>query len=420
MDDSENKSSNPRIAAGARTIGDIVEARLSRRGFIGGLSASAAALSVGCATSRQGASVAETSSAFSFTEIARGSGGDHQVPEGYVADLVLRWGDAVFPDAPAFDPYQQTATAQERQFGYNNDFIGFYPLNLKGAESKRGLLCINHEYTSTRLMLPGLTDDRPLSREECEVEMAAHGGTVIEIEQDRDQTWRPVLVSEFNRRITAGSTQMKLTGPAAGSDRLKTGDDATGREVVGTMNNCAGGITPWGTYLMAEENFNGNFLGALEPDHPEAGNHKRYGVPGGWYAWGRHFDRFDVSKVPNEPNRYGWVVEVDILDPASTRRKSARRWDVLNMKAPKASSRRTVGSSFIWATISGSIMFTSSSRRALLIRLIERANLDLLDEGTLYVARFDAKTACLDWMALNFGEGPLTPSEWVLAPRRMF
>ena len=410
MDASENQTVNPRIEAGTQTIGDIIEARLSRRTFLAGLGASAAATSLGCAgTSTGDASEAAMSakSGFDFTEITRGIDGNHHVPDGYVADLVLRWGDALFPDSPAFDPRNQTAAAQERQFGYNNDFIGFHPLNPRGARLERGLLCVNHEYTTTRLMFPGLTDGRSLTKGECEVELAAHGGTIVEIERDDNGVWKPVLDSKYNRRITAGSTPMAITGPASGSDRLKTKDDPTGTRVIGTMNNCAGGITPWGTYLMAEENFNGNFLGDLAEDNPEANNHARYGVPGGWYQWGRHFDRFDVSKTPNEPNRYGWVTEVDILDPTSTpkKRTAMGRFKHEGAESVIAPDGRVVvymgddqRFDYVYKFVTARA-FNPGDRAA---------NLDLLDEGTLYVGKFDAEGG-LDWLPLIFGEGPLTP-----------
>src|SRR3546814_737612 len=113
---------------------------------------------------------------------------------------------------------------------------------------------------------------------------------------------------------------MELTGPAAGHNRLKTSADASGSRCIGTINNCAGGITPWSTYLMAEENFHGYFAGTLD-GHPEERNYKRYAVGEGWYAWSKYHKRFDVNAEPNEANRFGWVVEVDVLDPTSTPRK---------------------------------------------------------------------------------------------------
>ena len=411
MDDSENHTSNPRIKAGVQTISDLIEGRLSRRSFLGGVSAAAATAGLGCAgaptRTTETASKVGAASEFSFSEIMRGADGNHHIPEGYAADLVLRWGDALFPDSPAFDPLAQTAAAQERQFGYNNDFIGFYPLSPSNAGAQRGLLCVNHEYTSTQLMFPGLTGGRIPSREECEVEMAAHGGTIVEIERDDEGVWRPVLSSQYNRRVTAGSTQMTVTGPAAGADRMKTEEDPTGTRVVGTMNNCAGGITPWGTYVMAEENFNGNFRGELPADHPEAANHARYGVPGGWYQWGRYFDRFDVSKAPNEPNRYGWVVEVDMLNPTSTpkKRTALGRFKHEGAESVVAPDGRVVfymgddqRFDYVYKFVTAGT-FNAEDRSA---------NLDLLDEGTLFVGRFDADGG-LEWLPLIFGEGPLTP-----------
>ena len=404
MDESENQTSNPRIEAGDCTIGDLIQARLSRRDFFVGASALAVTSSLGCSTTPQRKNVAPEVQNFAFTEITRGADETHHIPDGYTSDLLLKWGDGVFSDTPDFDPFNQTPAAQERQFGYNNDFIGYYPLDVKGEQRSRGLLCVNHEYTSTRLMFPGMADRSP-SKIECEVEMAAHGGTIIEIEKDSENVWHPNLASEYNRRITAGSTRMTMSGPAAGSDRLKTADDPTGREVIGTMNNCAGGITPWGTYLMAEENFNGNFLGSLEKDHPEAANHKRYGVAGGWYQWGRYFDRFDISKTPNEPNRYGWVVEVDILDPTSTPKKRTalgrfKHEGAESVVAPDGRVVLYMGDDqrfdYVYKFVT-SRAYDPNDRTA---------NADLLDDGTLYVAKF-VEDGRLEWLPLTFGKGVL-------------
>ncbi|MHA7872701.1 MAG: PhoX family protein, partial [Hyphococcus sp.] len=189
--------------------------------------------------------------------------------------------------------------------------------------------------------------------------------------------------------------------------RLKTKEDPTGKHVIGTMNNCAGGVTPWGTYLMAEENFNGNFMGQLADGHFETANHKRYGVPGGWYQWGRYFDRFDVSKTPNEPNRYGWVVEVDILDPASTpkKRTAMGRFKHEGAESVVAPDGRVVfymgddqQFDYVYKFVT-SRAFDTKNRAA---------NLDILDHGTLYVAQF-TESGDLFWLPLVFGEGPLTP-----------
>ena len=409
-DSSENRTSNPRIATGVATINDIVDSRLSRRTFLAGLSATAAA-GYGCSTApygTQGAAGAADAALpeFSFAEITRGADKNIHIPTDYVADVVIKWGDAVFPDAPSYDPYNQSADAQERQFGYNNDFLGYYPLSKNGDSSENGLLCVNHEYTSTNLMFPGLKSVSDITEELCATELAAHGGTIIEIKKDNEGVWSPVVDSRFNRRITGGSTVMEITGPAAGSDRMKTSEDPSGRRVIGTLNNCAGGVTPWGTYLMAEENFNSCFIGEVSEDTPEAAHFTRYGVPGDRYLWGQYFDRFDITKEPNEPNRFGWVVEVDILDPQSTpkKRSALGRFKHEGAESIVAPDGRVVV--YMGDDQRFDYVYKFVTKNAL--NADDRAsNLDLLDEGTLYVARFDAD-GFVDWLPLEYGSGPLT------------
>ncbi|WP_421787628.1 PhoX family protein [Hyphobacterium sp.] len=405
MYDSDDTPSNPRIASGAATMGDIIEARLSRRGFLGGLAAVSGVALSGCASVR-GIWPNSTGSAFGFEEISRGYDMTHHVPPGYDADILIRWGDKLFDDSPDFDPMNQTEAAQLRQFGFNNDYVGFVPLPGTGGRA-RGLLCINHEYVSTRMMFPGVAENgsNPISREYCLAEMAAHGGTVLEIEET-PAGWRPVIGSRFNRRITAHTTPMELTGPAAGSPRLVTTEDPSGRLVSGTVNNCAGGITPWGTYLMAEENFNNNFLGELAADNPEFVNHERYGVPSSRSHWGHHFDRYDVSKEPNEPNRFGWVVEVDPFDPDSTpkKRTALGRFKHEGAESVVAPDGRVVLYMGDDQRFDYVYKFVTAGR---FDARNPQASRDLLDDGTLYVARFEADGA-LVWLPLTFGEGPLT------------
>ena len=413
IDDSENSTSNPRISNGVATISDIVEARLSRRGFLGGLSTISALSLAACAstdTPQPIVNVSDKASSdaplFAFEEITRGLDETHHLPNGYSGDILIKWGDAIFPDSPTFDPYNQTEDAQLRQFGYNNDYIGYIALEAHKGETNRGILCVNHEYTSTTLMLPNVAANYPASMtaELCNVELAGHGGTVVEIVEKNGQ-WQIDLNSKYNRRITAHKTPMEITGPAAGSDRLKTSEDPNGTLVAGTMNNCAGGTTPWGTWLMAEENFNGNFLGELAEGHPETANHKRYGVPGGWYQWGRHIDRYNVSKEPNEPNRFGWIVEVDPFDPTSTpkKRTALGRFKHEGAESVIAPNGRVVV--YMGDDQRFDYVYKFVSDRAVNIEN-KAANKDLLDDGTLYVARFD-QDGSLEWMPLIFGDGPL-------------
>ncbi len=135
------------------------------------------------------------------------------------------------------------------------------------AARGRGLLALNHEYTDDGLLHP---DGRKTwSAEKVRKSQAAHGVSVIEVERSGTQ-WRVVRPSQYARRITA-NTPMRVAGPAAGSAYLQTNADPTGTAALGTFNNCAGGRTPWGTYLTCEENFNGYFAGG--PDH-----HGRHGA----------------------------------------------------------------------------------------------------------------------------------------------
>lgn len=408
IDASENITSNPRIADGVQTIGDVIAQRLSRRTLLGGLAAGAVAGCASVAPGKDGGvpAVKPAQRPFAFPEIARGMDETHHVAAGYRADVLIRWGDPMFADSPAYDPQAQTAAAQQRQFGYNCDFLGFVPLP-KGNADERGLLCVNHEYTTTNLMLPGVTAGYPASMTAslCDIEKAAHGGSVVEIAR-KNGIWSVVRGSRYNRRITADTTPMTITGPAAGHDRMKTRADPAGTTVSGMMNNCAGGITPWGTWLSGEENINGNFMGALPASHPEAANHKRMGVPGGWYQWGRFDDRYDIGKEPNEPNRFGWVVEIDPLDPSAKpkKRTALGRFKHEGAESVVAPDGRVV------------IYMGDDQRFDYVYKFVTKgrfdprdraANRDLLDEGTLYVARFDADGS-VQWLPLVHGFGPLT------------
>ena len=401
--DPVNPTDNP-------TMGELISRRFSRRGFLqGSLATTAISATVGgTALMTADLARAQEGSAFSFDEVEAGVDADHHVAEGYDADVLIRWGDPVVSDAPAFDPENQSADAQAGQFGYNNDFVGYVPLD---GSSEHGLLLVNHEYTNAHLMFPGLVEiadnelvQQPLSEEQVNIEIAAHGGSIIEIEKT-DGTWRRVLDSRYNRRIT-GTTEIEITGPAAGHDRLKTEADPTGTRVIGTLNNCAGGVTPWGTYLMAEENFHGYFDGALPEGHREAANYERLGAPGGWYEWAAHHDRFDVSKVPNEMNRFGYVVEVDPFDPEGTpkKRTALGRYKHEGAESIVAPDGRVVFYSgdderfdYVYKFVTSGT-YNQSDRAA---------NMDLLDDGTLYVARFEENGA-MRWLPLIHGDGPLT------------
>jgi uncharacterized protein len=403
-----NASSNP-------TMGDIINRRYSRRSFLqGSLAVTAIAATVSpLALLTAEEARAETKSNFSFDEIEVGIDEKHHVASGYDAEIFLRWGDKLFADSPDFDPMKQTAATQARQFGYNNDYVGFIPLD---GNSEHGLLVVNHEYTNAELMFPNFAsvgkDDEgkdkvklgEYSKELVDIEMAAHGGTIIEIKRENGK-WSPVLDGKMNRRITA-MTEMQLSGPVAGHARVKTNADPSGTKVLGTLNNCAGGITPWGTYLMAEENFNGYFLGELPETAPEAANYKRYGVPASSYQWGKFHDRFDVTKEPNEANRFGWVVEVDPMDPNSTPKKRTALGR--NKHEGAESILNKDGRVVFYCGDDERFDYVYKFVTAGTYNATDRAaNMDLLDEGTLHVAKF-SEDGTVDWLPLVHGQGGLT------------
>lgn len=396
------------------TMGELIAARFSRRGFLkGSLAVTAIAATVSpLALITADNARAAGASAFVFDEVEAGIDDKHHVAKGYDADVLLRWGDPIFADAPEFDPLKQSAEAQARQFGYNNDYVGFIPLE---GSSEHGLLVVNHEYTNPHLMFPGVVaivdkegkktiEVAPLSKEQVDVEMAAHGGTVVEIRKV-DGKWQVVKDGKLNRRITV-NTEMQITGPAAGNPRLQTSADATGTKVFGTINNCAGGVTPWGTYVMAEENIHGYFMGTLPEGHKEAANYERLGIPEGSYEWGAHYDRFDIGKEPNEPNRFGWIVEVDVNDPNSVpkKRTALGRFKHEGAESIVAKDGRVVFYLGDDERFDYVYKFVTDGRYDADDRA---ANMDLLDKGTLYVARFDAD-GNVEWLPLVHGQGPLT------------
>lgn len=410
----EDAAGEPRNATANPTMGEIISRRFSRRDVLkGALAASAISATVSpLALLAAEKARAAAGSAFSFAELEAGVDTDHHVAEGYDADVLLRWGDAIFLDSPPFDPVAQSAASQRRQFGYNNDFIGFVPLE---GSTDRGLLLVNHEYTDSQLMFPGMVtivekegkkviETAPLTKEQVDIEMAAHGNTIVEIRKV-DGKWQVVTDSPYNRRITA-DTEMEVTGPAAGHDRLKTSADASGTKVLGTINNCAGGVSPWGTYITAEENFHGYFSGELPADHREAKVYERYGVPEGAYEWASYHDRFDLSKEPNEPNRFGWIVEIDPMDADSVpkKRTALGRFKHEGGESIVAKDGRVVfylgddeRFDYVYKFVTSGT-FNPDDRAA---------NMSLLDSGTLYVAKFSEDGAVI-WMPLVHGEGPLT------------
>ncbi|MGI9512164.1 MAG: PhoX family protein [Anderseniella sp.] len=418
----ESFDDTPTHTVDTATIGDVIQQRFGRRDVLkGALAVTTVAYLMGDVASAVSATKSQASSAFDFGELQAGIDTNHHVADGYEADIVLRWGDGLFADSEPFDPHSQTAASQHRQFGYNNDYIGVFKIP---GRPDNLLMCVNHEYTSPEVMFAGLTaspkdnDLAEITEQMVEIEMAAHGVSVIELEQ-RNGKWHVLTTSAYNRRISAANTEMSVDGPAAGHRRLRTSADPSGKRIVGTLNNCAGGTTPWGTYLAAEENFHGYFWtdDMEEKDGKQvrrrsglggdqAGSYDRYGVPANWYNWGKYQPRFNVDKEPNEPNRFGWVVEIDPFDASSTpvKHTALGRFRHEGCECILNGDGRAVIYSGDDARFEYVYRFVSAAKMS-----DDRdANKTLLSEGTLSVARFNPN-GTVDWLPLVYGQGPLVP-----------
>lgn len=393
----------------------IVERRLSRRAFLkSGVVASTIVAGTSALTRGQPSAIhaqaARSTINFEAISPQKDTEADVALPENYRSTVLLSWGDPITADAPEFDPEKQTAAAQEQQFGYNCDFVAFLPLPAGSDTSDHGLLVVNHEYTNPEIMFPGYDAENPApTKEQVDIQLAAHGVSVVEIERDASGTWSYTRDGKQNRRYTATSP-MTISGPALGHEWLKTKADSSGKDLRGTLNNCAGGKTPWGTIVTAEENFHQYFanLAALPDDDPRKEVHARYGIPeeASELRWEQFYDRFDIAKEPNEPFRFGWAVEIDPYDPAMkpVKRTSIGRYRHEAQTFVVAPSGQVVAYSGDDARFEYVYKFVSSGTYNETDRT---ANMSLLDEGTLYVARFN-EDGTGDWLPLVFGEGPLT------------
>jgi len=337
------------------------------------------------------------------------------VPPEYEFQVLYRWGDptGIGSSLPAFRPdASNTAEDQALQAGMHHDGMHFFPL---GSDGRRALLVLNHEYTDEQqLHADGAA---PLTAAKVRKSQHAVGVSVIEIER-LPSGWRQVLPSGYARRIHARTT-MHIAGPAAGSALLQTAADPSGREVLGTLANCAMGVTPWGTYLTCEENFHGYFGADKSLGGTSDAAARRYGTtPGGqWVDWYRFDERFDVLKHPNESHRFGWVVEIDPMDPTSTPIKRT------------ALGRKCTESATCTLTRDGrvAVYMGDDARFEFIYKFVSRdrarpggyaANRDLLDHGTLYAARFDASGQGA-WLELTNGDNGHADQAEVLVHARL-
>ncbi|WP_333618780.1 PhoX family protein [Dietzia sp.] len=396
----ENTSSNP-------YFGDIAKAEFDRRAVLRGVGAASvvvggatvfAAQGQGMAAAQNPAGSLNASSlvgnnpaGLDFEMVAPNTEDAVVIPKGYSQAVVIRWGDPVVKGAPEWELDNQTPEAAAGQFGYNCDFADLLPIP---GKPDHFLFVSNHEYTTPQQMFPGYDEENP-AEEHVRIEWASHGLSIVEVKGEPGSGKLTPVMGELNRRIT-GTTEFRLTGPAAGNEKLKTAADDSGTKVFGTFNNCSGSITPWGTVLSGEENIDQYFAGGAQAAEPEA--YARYGMTADATSrkWERFDDRFDITKQPNEPHRFNYVVEIDPWDPKSTPVKHT----ALGRFKHEAASIQIAADGTIVA-YSGDdsrfeyiYKFVSSKKFVPGNDSAARAeNMKALDEGTLYVAKFTGNSA---------------------------
>ena len=437
-----------------KTFEQVLESRLSRRDiFKGGLAASMAVMFGGalsaCSSSDDDtpAPSAGTTptpvdttpkSKLGFSAIAVDASDAVKVPTGYSTQVLVPRGTPIAGDFPAY-AISNTGTDQANQMGSHHDGMHFFPIEgtdpYQGS-STDGLLVMNHEYVEPRYMhasavgqalsrsaVPALIDGKRPADEVLK-EMNQHGVSIVRIQKQANGQWA-VVADALNRRIT-GLTPMQIAGPVRGTDLVKTKYSPNGTMTRGTLNNCAHGVTPWNTYLTCEENWAGYFINKV-PSADRPREQARYGVrhaasnpPYSRYGWeladsgADEYIRHDVTAngasaaddYRNEPNAFGWVVEIDPFNPTSTpvKRTALGRFahegvvfqTPVEGKPVVCYSGDDARNEYIYKYVSAQPYNKAT------------AGGHLLDNGTLYVAKFNDDGTGV-WLPLVWGSGVLQP-----------
>jgi secreted PhoX family phosphatase len=328
-----------------------------------------------------------------FKAVPAGTADAIVVPEGYSAQVLIPWGTPIRKGGPAFKKdASNTAAEQERQVGAHHDGMHLFPLS-----KDSGLLTLNHEYVDTMGLYSD--GDAVITKEKVAKALAAHGVSVVKVQFDRRSGKWAHVDSRFNRRVT-GNTPVRFSGPVKGDHEALQANDPP----RGTLNNCSSGHTPWGTYLACEENWNGYF-GTDDAAWKPGAEEKRYGVAATTpYRWHQADERFDVAKNPKEPNRFGWVVEIDPFAPDST---PVKRTALGRIKHEGATVTESKGRVVVYTgdDQDGEYVYKFVGDGRWRDRI--RRGQSPLDHGTLYVAKFNDDGSGV-WLPLVFGEGPLT------------
>jgi len=411
-----NQSANPHLE-------DMIEVRIKRRSFLGGSLAVAATgffggSALASAELRNGVARG-LAPQLGFAEVPTSAADTVVVPAGYTYQVLAPWGTPLLPGAVPFrENASDTAAEQALQVGFNHDGMHYFPLPKFG--NSRGLLVLNHEYTDASQIYSAaqgstITNDAA-GREKVAKALSAHGVSVIAIERLSDGKWDIVAGETQNRRIT-GTTPMNFSGPVAATHPML--QSSITPSPVGTLNNCAHGVTPWGTYLTCEENWNGYF-GTDDPTWEETALESRYGVrrdrnstgavvvpsraSGFGYNWHKAEARFDLAQNRSELNHFGWVVEIDPFNPDAT---PVKRTALGRIKHEGATCVESKGRVVVYSgdDENGDYLYKFVGNAPW--RKLRALGRSPLDHGTLYVARFsDDGTG--EWLPLAYGAGPLT------------
>lgn len=407
---------------------DLLQRRLSRRSVLvsGGLLAASGVVSCGREPSPEpaaGGAERPAPGAVSAFATIPGSAADRVVvPEGFTSEVLLRWGDPVvagseplplagLADGSLFDP--AAAGLQSTSFGTSCDGMGIVAL-----DEDRLLVCINHETPEVGRMFPGWSE--ALRERQADEFVTAHpemvavmrasvGVSVLEFAREGER-WRFVPDSPRNRRVTA-DTPIEFSGPAAHHAWLG-GDERTPGQGRGTLGNCAAGSTPWGTYLTAEENTNDFFGNAATADFEpllERAN-QRLGMRRGrsLYRWELVDERFDHAKHPAESMKFGWIVEIDPRDPTRPIRKRTALGKLRHEGATTVLNAENRPVVYMGDDSSFEYFYKFVSDR--IYTGDGAATDDLLDVGTLYVARLD-DDGTGEWLPLIHGDHPALSEE---------
>ena len=433
-----NDSSNP-------TFDAVLNARLSRRSVLLGTFGAAATAFFGAGA---GSATAKPTRSLklNFNAVAKHTADMLAIPAGYTASVLYRLGDPINSATPEYrNDGTDTADSFAFRAGDHHDGMQYFGMRGRGdsdeSASNRGLLVMNHEaITPSYLHATGQTivgtGNGAMRTVPSEVikEFHAHGVSVIEVRKQRS-TYEYKRDSLYNRRITT-LTDMILSGPAAGSPMMITAYSKNGTRTRGTVNNCANGYTPWGTYLACEENWAGYFRRLPADDAnrtaKELASFRRYGVAGtGRELWATAtasnsddtiFSRWNAMKLGtsadgsddfrNVANTYGWNVEIDPFDPKSTPKKRT----AMGRFAHEGAWLGPVepGKPLVW-------YMGCDSRNEYIYKYVSEARWDprdanrgmaagdkYLDHGTLYAARFHADGTG-SWVPLVFGRNGITP-----------